>query len=316
MPPFSRLPFATLPETPHRAHRFLELPLQRVTVDSAPLGRLKIAYRRLGSGPPLLLVHGLMTSSYSYRYLVHELAARFDVIVPDLPGAGDSDASAAPLGAESLATFLGEFQAALSLRGCFAVGNSMGGYLCMRRALADEGAFSRLVNIHAPALPTLQLRALSIVLALPGTRALLQAMVRRDPERWVHRNVHYYDESLKSREEAREYGRPLATDAGRRAFVSYLADTMSPRGFAGFIATLEQRRREQRPFPVPLLHLYSRRDPLVPAWIGPRIAALTASPLEWLEDTSHFAHVDTPAPVIAALCNFADASAPTGTARE
>jgi hypothetical protein len=40
----------------------------------------------------------------------------------------------------------------------------------------------------------------------------------------AHRNVHYYDESLKSLEEAREYGEPLATASGAESFIRYLAD--------------------------------------------------------------------------------------------
>ena len=309
MRPFKRLPFASLPDKPHRPHHFLDIPVEKLTIESRVLGRLAIAVRQKGNGPPLLLVHGLMTSGYSWRYVIDELAARFRVIVPDLPGAGDSDAPAAPLTPEALTTFLGELVAALAIRGCAAVGNSMGGYVCMRLVLADGGAFSRLVNIHSPALPTFPLRALKLVLSLPGSRAILRAMVHRDPQRWVHRNVHYYDESLKSLEEARVYGAPLVTDAGVRAFTSYLADTMAPRGFRQFLTQLDERRAQGLPFPVPLVHLYARQDPLVPAWIGPRIAELTASPLEWLEATSHFMHVDTPAPVIAHILQFLDGDA-------
>jgi pimeloyl-ACP methyl ester carboxylesterase len=309
VPPFKRLPFDTLPDKPHRPHHFLELPVEKVTIDSRVLGRLAIAVRQRGDGPPVLLLHGLMTSGYSWRYVIDELAARFRVIVPDLPGNGDSEPPAAPLTPEALTTFLGELIAALHIRGCFCVGNSMAGYLCMRLALDDAGVFARLVNIHSPALPTLQLRALKLVMSLPGARAVLRRMVHRDTRRWVHRNVHYYDESLKSLEEARVYGTPLESDAGVRAFASYLADTMAPRGFRQFLATLRQRRAQGLPFPVPLLHLYARQDPLVPAWIGPRIAELTQSPLEWLDATSHFMHVDTPAPVIAHLLAFLDGAA-------
>jgi pimeloyl-ACP methyl ester carboxylesterase len=304
VPPFVRLPFATLPDKPHRPHRYLDIPVEKVTVDSRPLGRLAIAVRQKGDGPPLLLVHGLMTSGYSWRYVIEGLAARFRVIVPDLPGAGDSEAPGQPLSPAALATFLGELQAALRIRGCVAVGNSMGGYLCMRQALADAGAYARLVNIHSPALPTFPLRALKLVLSLPGSHAILRRMVQRDPHRWVHRNVHYYDETLKSLEEARVYGAPLTTAAGVRAFTSYLADTMAPGGFREFMATLGARRDQGLAFPVPLLHLYARQDPLVPAWIGPRIAELTGSPLEWVEATSHFMHVDTPEPVIAHILRF------------
>jgi hypothetical protein len=42
----------------------------------------------------------------------------------------------------------------------------------------------------------------------------------------VHRNVHYFDEELKSLEEAHAYGDPLATPEGSRAFACYLAETM------------------------------------------------------------------------------------------
>ena len=52
---------------------------------------MKVHYRELGSGPPLLLVHGLMTASYSWRYVAPKLAETYRVIVPDLPGAGASD---------------------------------------------------------------------------------------------------------------------------------------------------------------------------------------------------------------------------------
>jgi pimeloyl-ACP methyl ester carboxylesterase len=309
VPPFTRQPFATLPDKPRRPHRFLEIPVEKIAIDSRVLGRLAIAVRQKGDGPALLLVHGLMTSSYSWRYVVDALAARFRVIVPDLPGAGDSDAPRARLTPEVLSTFLGELQTALGIRGCLAVGNSMGGYLCLRRALDDEGAFARLVNIHSPAVPTFPLRALKLVLSLPGTRSILRQLVHRDPERWVHRNVHYYDESLKSREETQVYAAPLTTDAGVRAFASYLADTMAPRGFRDFAATLAERRARKLPFPMPLIHLYARQDPLVPAWIGPRIAELTASPLEWLDQTSHFMHVDTPEPVLAHILRFLDGAA-------
>lgn len=53
---------------------------------------------------------------------------------------------------------------------------------------------------------------------VPGVAAGLRRVVRHDPLRWAHRNVRYYDETLKSLEEAREYGEPLARAAGARSF--------------------------------------------------------------------------------------------------
>jgi pimeloyl-ACP methyl ester carboxylesterase len=304
--PFRRGRFADLPPLPRRAHRFLELPERRLEVASAPFGPLGIAYRELGDGPPLLLVHGLMTTSYSWRYVIDELAKSWRVIAIDLPGCGRSDKPAgARYGAGELAAFLVELVDALSVRGARVVGNSMGGYLCMRAALLDAGAFSRLVNIHSPGVPDWRYRALGALLATPGVAALLAWWVRRAPQRWAHRNVHYFDETLKSLEEAAEYGDPLASAAGARAFIGYLKDAFAPRDVADFVAALERRRDAHEPFPVPLLLLYSRQDPLVPPSVGERLHALVpAAPLVWLESTSHFAHVDTPDAVVRELRAF------------
>lgn len=273
---------------------------------SAAFGRLGVSYRELGAGEPLLLVHGLMTTSYSWRYVIEPLAQKWRVIAIDLPGCGRTDKPAgARYGAPELAAFLAELVGALGVRGCRVVGNSMGGYLCMRAALADAGAFSRLVNIHSPGVPDWRYRALGGALAAPGMAAMLAWWIRRAPQRWAHRNVHYFDETLKSIEEAAEYGDPLALADGARAFVGYLKDAFAAADIAAFVAALEARRAAAQPFPIPLLFVYSRQDPLVPPAVGERLQALVpGAPLVWLESTSHFAHVDTPDAVVAELRAF------------
>ncbi|HEY8039078.1 MAG TPA: alpha/beta hydrolase [Polyangiaceae bacterium] len=273
---------------------------------SRPFGELRVHYREHGDGPPLLLVHGLMTTSYSWRYVYASLGRAYRVIAPDLPGSGRTDKPDAPsYSAAALAEWIGEFQEAAGIRGCPAVGNSLGGYLCMRLALRDPGAFARLVDMHSPAFPEARYHALHAALAIPGARRALSAFIRRDPARWVWRNVHYFDETLKSLEETREYGAPLATPEGARAFIRMLSETMAPGGFADFVADLEERKAGETPFPVPLLLLYARYDPLVPATHGDRLhASIAGSSLAWLEDTSHFAHVDTPEPVVREIMTF------------
>jgi pimeloyl-ACP methyl ester carboxylesterase len=233
-----------------------------------------------------------MTSSYSFRYVLERLAKDFEVIVFDLPGAGRSDAPDVPYGAEELAGLIGETLDALSITGARVIGNSMGGYLCMWLALSRPDVMSRLVNLHSPGLATPRMDALEIALGwLPGSRAIVDHLVSRDPERWVFRNVHYYDESLKSREEAREYAAPLRTREGRKAFARYLGDTLRASTMRRFERALEARR----PFPVPLMLVYARRDPMVPPSVGVRLGKLVPeASMVWLEEASHFAHVDAP----------------------
>ena len=51
----------------------------------------RVHYRRAGSGPPLVLLHALGESSYSWTRVLPALATGHTVIAPDLPGFGDSE---------------------------------------------------------------------------------------------------------------------------------------------------------------------------------------------------------------------------------
>jgi pimeloyl-ACP methyl ester carboxylesterase len=306
--PFEQGRFEDLPERPRVPHRYYDADTEDVVVDSQPFGRIRVHVASYGplDAPPLLLVHGLMTSSYSFRYLFERLGDRFRLIAPDLPGAGRSEpAPDRPHTGAALATFVGELQDALQIRGCLAVGNSLGGYLCMRRALEDPASFERLVSIHAPGVPEPRLTALHIALRVPGVAHVLRRIVRHDPLRWAHKNVHYYDESLKSLEEAHEYGDPLAGDAGARAFTRYLADALDPRELKAFTRALAARRDAGEPFPMALSMIYAREDPTVPPAVGPKLQALVpGAELHWLERSSHFAQVDAPDRLTALLLDF------------
>lgn len=323
--PFARMPFEQLPESPRRPHPMLGLPHRDVVIQ-LPEGSLRLrvvdvgpedvpAHERTSASgtvhaTPLLLVHGLMTSSYSFRYVVEPLVrAGYRVIVPDLPGAGASDAPAR-CDVATLAQSMLTLMDALGLERASVVGNSMGGYVMMRAALDAPERFTTLVQVHGPAFPLPRLRALSVALRTPGSRALLARLVARDPERWAHRNVHYFDETLKSREEARVYGAPLKTPEGRRAFVSWLADGLDPGELQRFATRLEACDGR---FPVPLQLLYARTDPMVPPAVGRRLGALFPSADQvWLQGSSHFAHVDTPRAFLAAVLPFLARARVTG----
>ena len=50
----------------------------------------EISFRRIGAGPPLLVLHGAMQSALSQRALATALAGRFPVVLPDRRGRGAS----------------------------------------------------------------------------------------------------------------------------------------------------------------------------------------------------------------------------------
>lgn len=288
--PFQQAPFESLPEKPRVPHIYYEVEGLDVPLESRVFGSMQVHVKKHGAGPPLLLLHGLMTSSYSFRYVLEPLGERFTCYVPDLPGAGKTTpALRAPYSPTNLASWIVEVVEALDIRGTAIIANSMGGYLSLVTALEDPTLFSKIVNVHSPGVPDLRLRALRAAMQTPGIHRLVRRLVERDPIRWTHKNVHYFDESLKSLEEAREYAAPLQTDEGRRAFTQYLGHTMSTAEMTKF----HERLRATDPFPVPVLLLYARKDPMVPAAVGPALEALVkGARLEWVEDASHFMHVD------------------------
>jgi len=82
-----------------------------------PQGRVR--YRELGTGEPIVLVHGLLTNGELWREVAPRLAADFRVIVPDWPLGSheipmDDGADLSPLG---LARIIADFLAELNL-GC------------------------------------------------------------------------------------------------------------------------------------------------------------------------------------------------------
>lgn len=305
MKPFEPLRFGDVPEQPRVPHRWFELPSRTIAVRSRPFGDVEVRVRISGEGPPLLLVHGLMTSGYSWRYALDRLPG-FTLYIPDLLGSGGStkpDASYAP---DRLAESVAETIDALGIRGCAAIGNSLGGYLLMRMVLRDSGALSRLSVLHAPGLRIPRMTALRLAFrVIPKSDAVLRWLLS-DPERWVHRNVHYWDETLKSREEHREYAVPLRTPEGVRAFWHVLRDTMD----AAEMDRFEMELRE-RGFPIPLQLVYAKRDPMVPPVVGERLRALLpAAEFVQLDAASHFAHVDAPDAFAAAVLPFLRAGGP------
>ncbi|KAF0848491.1 alpha/beta fold hydrolase [Nocardia caishijiensis] len=301
--PFHQGPFDDLPAHPNRPHAFLDLPAKELSMRSTRYGRQRIRYRDTGTGPPLLLVHGLMTTSYSWRYVMARLGEHFRVVAVDLPGCGNSEAppDATFRGAE-IGEWLAEFQRALGIEGCAAVGNSMGGLPLLHRVLEDPTAFEKVAILHSPLLPEFKHRALAVVLALPGVRSGLAAYVRRQPYRWAHHRTHYFDETVKSLEEAGEYGSPLATSAGSRAFVSHLRDGLHPRD----LTALARRLAALDEFPVPLLAVYGTEpDPIVPPQVAVTFARhLPTARMVRIDRASHFVHVDRPDTVADTIIEF------------
>ncbi len=65
--------------------------IERMPVHTVLVHGQQIAYLDVGSGPPIILIHGFGGSMWQWEYQQHALSQHFRVLTLDLPGAGLSD---------------------------------------------------------------------------------------------------------------------------------------------------------------------------------------------------------------------------------
>lgn len=137
---------------------------------------MTIAYRDLGAGPAVLLLHGWPTSSYLWRNVMPTIARRNRVIAIDLPGFG---ASAKPLDRRyGFATFSAAIDGLLGELGVDRValgGHDLGGPIAVRWALQRPDRVTGLALLNTLLYPDLDPAVVEFVNALttPGPREKL-----------------------------------------------------------------------------------------------------------------------------------------------
>ena len=98
-----------------------------------------------GSGPPLLLVHGLMVTGEMFEPVIEHFATRHRVIVPDLRGHGRSRGLPPPYTAAQLASDLARLLDHLGIDSTAVLGYSQGGAIAQQLVLDHPRRCDRLV---------------------------------------------------------------------------------------------------------------------------------------------------------------------------
>ncbi len=144
-----------------------------------------IYYRELGSGAPIILLHGLGGDGSRWSPNIRPLSADFRVIVPDQIGFGQSDKPLANYHNGMLAEFLAAFMRAIDVPKASIVGSSMGAWvgiyfavhyprLLDRLVLVDGGSYRSATGAMAPKDP--HLRQIQNGVTLEETREFFEIM--------------------------------------------------------------------------------------------------------------------------------------------
>ena len=214
-----------------------------------------IHYWDVGSGPVVVLVHGLGSKKEDWLPVIAPLSQKYRLLVPDQIGFGRSDKPLIDYSIQTYVDFLNELLRQLNVERASLVGESLGGWICgLYAAEFSLGAHmipvEKLVLVDAAGLkqdkPIPDLNPGS----LAGMRALMQAV--------------FYDTSW------------LSEDALRKVFTDKLAthDGYTIRSLLSNPALRSEGMDNQLAnIKVPTLVLWGKQDSLLPIAAGERYAA-------------------------------------------
>jgi pimeloyl-ACP methyl ester carboxylesterase len=262
-----------------------------------------IRYREIGSGEPIVLVHGLLTNGELWRDVAPRLAADFRVIVPDWP-LGSQQLPLEPgadLSPPGLAKIVAGFLEALQLENVTLVGNDTGGAICQLVAVHHPERVGRLVltpcdayeNFLPPAFRPLQALA-----RIPGSVfALAQALRPRAARRlplaygWIMKRP---DDALTD-----SWLQPARSSRAIRGEIASILKGISKR------YTLEAAERF-KDFKKPVLLAWAPEDRFFTLRYAERLArAFPDARLELIEDSYTFVALDQPERTAELIAAFA-----------
>jgi pimeloyl-ACP methyl ester carboxylesterase len=269
----------------------------------------RVAYRSAGSGPAIVLIHGITSTSATWNRVMPYLATEFTVIAPDLIGHGES---AKPRGDYSLGAYASgvrDLMVALGHESATFVGHSLGGGVVMQLAyqfperserfvLVDSGGLGREVNflLRAATLPFSE-----VVLPLLAHTRLLEAG-RTAGRLFARLGLHA---GTDMGELAKGHA-SLEDPEARSAFVHTLRTIVDPMG-----QRVNATDRLYLAKNIPFMIVWGDEDPIIPVEHGLAAHELVpSSRLEIFEGAGHFPHLDQPQRFLDVLHDFIESTEP------
>lgn len=264
-------------------------------------------------GPPpsagtdtFLLLHGYGGSSFSWRTWAPALVRRGHVLLVDMKGFGRApkpdDGRYAPADLADVVLRLVERRRPDRLT---LVGHSLGGGVALLVALGlhdrhGPHRLTRLVLVASAAYPQ-RLPPFVTLGRHPRLSTLLMRVV--GPRLVVGQALRsiVYDRASITSDQIRGYAAPMGSREAHRALWTAARQIVPP--------DLERLAARYRELDVPTLLLWGRNDPVVPLWVGERLArTLPRSSLRVLERCGHLPAEERPEESLAVLLDFLDAT--------
>ena len=256
--------------------------LEHVTIHGHDVG-----FRKAGSGPVVLLIHGIAGSSSAWRAVMPVLAERYTVIAPDLIGHGQSSK---PMGDYSLGAYasgIRDLLGVLDVEHATVVGQSFGGGVAMQLAYQHPEYCDRLVLVDSGGLGR-EVSWLLRFMTLPASEYLAKGLrLPRIGEMW---NAYA----------------SLTESENRQSFIRTIRSVIDPGG-----QTVSALDRLYLAEAIPTMIVWGDRDSIIP--VTHAYAAhesIANSRLEIIEGAGHFPQMEAPDRFLEVLVDFLETTEP------
>ncbi|WP_233158267.1 alpha/beta fold hydrolase [Actinokineospora bangkokensis] len=257
-----------------------------------------------GSGPAVLLVHGISDNSGTWLRVLSDLARTHTVIAPDLLGHGKSDKPRADYAAAAYACGMRDLLSVLDVDRVTVVGHSLGGGVAMQFAYQFPDRCERLVLVSSGGVSREVHPALRLA-AMPGAE-LAMPVIASAPVRSLVARIAPWLPPVAGLDFGPDLDYALERYAGLRdpsARTAFLRTLRSVVDVRGQVVTMLDRCYLTRG--IPTLLLWGARDRIIPAAHAQLAhAAMPGSRLEVFDDSGHFPHHTEPQRFLATLLDF------------
>lgn len=233
----------------------------------AEVHKNRISYIHAGSGPPLILIHGLGGSTIVWQRNIEFLAQHYSVYAIDMPGHGYSENPSLGYGLDGASKYLAGFMDAMKIPQTAMVGNSAGGLAAVNFSIKHPDRVSKLVIVDGAGLGK-ELAGFLRVMSIPGVgemlakpsvgsmRALLRALI--------------YDQTKVPPGLAEEMANVRRMQGRKLALLKYLRFGANVLGQKTNVIQYPELHK----ISVPTLVLWGRNDLLIPAAHAEKAAAV------------------------------------------
>jgi len=267
-----------------------------------------LTYVQEGSGPVLLLIHGMAGTLENWQEVIESLARRYTVVAPDLPGHGGSAPGGGDYSLGALATGLRDLLVALGHERASLVGHSLGGGIAMQMAYQFPELTERLVLVSSGGLGS-EVSAILRAAALPGADLFIAATAAVGSTVGSRVGRGLAAVGLRPSTDVGEVARGYASLVDRDRRTAFLATLHAVVGTGGQRINASDLLYLAEGMPV--LIVWGARDSIIPVQHGVSAhAAIPGSRLEVFEGVGHLPQLEAPGHFIAVLDRFISETEP------